>query len=45
MKTTTKIKLKLFAFDLMFELIVNSIILLVAYFSDKIVEVLLFYLV
>lgn len=44
MKVTTKIKLKLFAFDLTFELIVNSIILTIAYFSDKLVETLLFYL-
>lgn len=44
MKVTTKIKLKLFAFDLTFELIVNSIILTIAYFSDKLVETLFFYL-
>ena len=44
MKVTTKIKLKLFAFDLTFELIVNSIILTMAYFSNKIVETLAFYL-
>lgn len=44
MKVTTKIKLKLFAFDLTFELIVNSIILTMAYFSNKIVETLFFYL-
>ena len=43
MKVTTKIKLKLFAFDLTFELIVNSIILTIAYFSNKIVETLFFY--
>lgn len=44
MKVTTKIKLKLFAFDLTFELIVNSIILTMAYFSNKVVETLFFYL-
>lgn len=44
MKVTTKIKLKIFALDLAFELIVNSIILTMAYFSNKIVETLLFYL-
>ena len=44
MKVTTKIKLKLFLFDLTFELIVNSVILTIAYFSNKIVETLLFYL-
>lgn len=44
MRVETKIKLKLFAFDLIFELIVDLIILTIAYFSYKIVETLLFYL-
>ena len=44
MKVETKIRLKLFIFDLTFELIVNSIILTMAYFSSKIVETLFFYL-
>ena len=44
MKVETRIRLKLFAFDLTFELIVNSIILTMAYFSNKIVETLFFYL-
>lgn len=44
MKVESKIKLKLFLFDLTFELIIDSIILLIAYFSNVIIETLLFYL-
>lgn len=44
MKVTTKIKLKLFALDFTFELTTNLIILFLAYFNNRIVETLLFYL-
>lgn len=44
MRIDLKIKLKLFIINLLFELFVNSIILLVAWFSDRITEVLFFYI-
>lgn len=44
MKITTRIKLKMFALDFLFELIINSAILSVAYFSNLVVETLFFYL-
>lgn len=43
MKAYTKIRLKLFLLDLIFELVVNSIILSVAILSEKLVETLSFY--
>lgn len=45
MKANTKIKIKLFLLNFIFELIVNSIILFIAFISDKIIETLLFYIV
>ena len=45
MKANTKIKIKLFLLNFIFELIVNSIILFIAFISDKIIEILLFYIV
>lgn len=44
MKAITKIKLKIFAINFTFELVINSIILGIAYLSGKILETLGFYL-
>lgn len=44
MKPITKIKLKMFIINLFFELLVNSAILIFAYFSNRIIEVIAFYL-
>ena len=43
MNALKKVKLRLFLLDLIFEIIVNSVILVVAWFSNKMVETLLFY--
>lgn len=43
MNALKKVKLRLFILDLIFEIVVNSIILVVAWFSNRIIETLLFY--
>lgn len=44
MKPILKIKLKMLFFNILFELLVDSIIIVFAYFSDRLLEVLAFYL-
>lgn len=44
MKPIFKIKLKILLFDVLFELLVDSIIFVFAYFSDRLLEVIVFYL-
>lgn len=44
MKPIFKIKLKILFFDVLFELLVDSIIFVFAYFSDRLLEVIVFYL-
>ena len=39
-----RVRLKLFVMDLAFEIVVNSIILIVAWFSNRFIETLLFYI-
>lgn len=44
MNIKTKIKLKIILINILFELFVNSIIILVAYLFDRIIETLFFYI-
>lgn len=43
MKTKTKIRIKLILINILFELVINSVILLIAFIYNKIFETLLFY--
>lgn len=45
MNTLRKIRLKIFLLSLIFEMVVNALVLTFAYFSDKILETVFFYLV
>lgn len=45
MDTIKKVKISLFMLDLIFEIIVNSVILVVAWFSNRLIETLLFYFI
>jgi len=44
MNAKRKVKIRLFILDLIFEIIVNSVILVVAWFSNRMIETLLFYI-